>query len=76
MKKIFSLLLCVISLTMFMPLASEASSVTPVKVSSQSDISPMAEEAEWFFRYTEDGTLQKRLWSITYQKWLTDWIDV
>lgn len=24
----------------------------------------------------QNGKLQKRLWSITYQVWLTDWIDV
>ena len=31
-----------------------------------------AEETEWVYRVV-DGKLQKRLWSITYEKWLTDW---
>ncbi|WP_156778670.1 hypothetical protein [Clostridium formicaceticum] len=31
-----------------------------------------AEETEWRYRVV-DGRLQKRLWSITYNKWLTDW---
>lgn len=31
-----------------------------------------AEETEWKYRVV-DGKLQKRLWSITYAKWLTDW---
>lgn len=33
-----------------------------------------AEEFEWRFRYHPDnGRLQKRLWSITYGYWATDW---
>ena len=35
-------------------------------------ITPYAEETTWFYR-TVDGKLQKRLWSNTYGKWLTDW---
>ncbi len=31
-----------------------------------------AEETEWRYRVV-DGKLQKRLWSITYGVWLTDW---
>lgn len=31
-----------------------------------------AEETEWRYRVV-DGKLQKRLWSITYGEWLTDW---
>lgn len=37
-------------------------------------VAPMAEEVEWCFRKYE-GKWQKRLWSITYGRWLTDWID-
>lgn len=33
------------------------------------------EETEWYYRIA-DGLLQKRLWSITYGYWLTDWITV
>ena len=32
------------------------------------------EEFMWFFRYYE-GRKQKRLWSLTYGHWVTDWID-
>ncbi|QIB70308.1 hypothetical protein Ami103574_13850 [Aminipila butyrica] len=35
-------------------------------------ISLRAAETEWRFR-TVNGKGQKRLWSITYNKWLTDW---
>lgn len=37
---------------------------------------PRAEDAEWVFRYNEKGIFQKRLWSRTEAKWLTDWMDV
>ena len=37
-------------------------------------VTPQAEETEWAYR-VHDGVLQKRLWSNTYAKWLTDWID-
>lgn len=32
-----------------------------------------AEQVEWRYR-TYKGKKQKRLWSITYEKWLTDWL--
>lgn len=37
-------------------------------------VSIRAEQTEWHFRIY-NGKLQKRLWSITNQCWLTDWID-
>ena len=33
------------------------------------------EETVWYFRIN-DGIWQMRLWSITYERWLTDWIDI
>lgn len=38
-------------------------------------VAPMAEETEWRTRIY-NGVLQKRLWSKTENRWLTDWIDV
>ncbi|HBF65421.1 MAG TPA: hypothetical protein DDW34_06350 [Clostridium sp.] len=35
-------------------------------------IRPMAEQTEWMYRAV-DGRLQRRLWSLTYGKWLTEW---
>jgi len=35
-----------------------------------------AEETEWVYRITDDGLFQKRLWSITYGYWKTDWITI
>lgn len=37
--------------------------------------STRAEETIWYFR-TINGIRQMRLWSLTYGKWLTDWIDI
>ena len=35
-----------------------------------------AEETMWYFRITDEGWIQQRLWSITYGYWKTDWITV
>ena len=42
-------------------------------VQKNTGITTYAEETKWYYR-TVDGKLQKRLWSITYSKWLTDWM--
>jgi hypothetical protein len=34
-----------------------------------------AEEFVWFYR-TYEGRRQRRLWSLTYQRWVTEWIDI
>lgn len=39
----------------------------------ESSVQPRAEETEWYYRIN-NGYYEKRLWSITYGKWLTDWI--
>lgn len=39
-------------------------------------ITPQAEEVEWIYRQViATGKYQRRLWSITYGYWKTDWID-
>lgn len=38
-------------------------------------VTPRAEQTEWRHRIV-NGQWQKRLWSITEGKWLTDWIDM
>lgn len=32
------------------------------------------EEFKWYYR-TYNGVCQKRLWSLTYGYWVTDWVD-
>ena len=39
------------------------------------DTSTRAENTKWYFR-DNNGTYEKRLWSITEGVWLTDWIPV
>jgi len=38
-------------------------------------ITTRAEVREWRYR-TYNGVYQKRLWSVTYLKWLTEWTNV
>lgn len=37
------------------------------------DASIQAEQFKWFYR-TYHGREQKRLWSLTEERWVTDWI--
>ena len=37
---------------------------------------PRAEETKWYFRITDEGWVQQRLWSLTYGYWKTDWITI
>ena len=41
--------------------------------SSQSISNARVEQVTWKYR-TYKGKKQRRLWSITYEKWLTDWL--
>lgn len=40
--------------------------------STNGDVVIFAEQTEWRFRVV-DGRLQRRLWSLTWGKWLTEW---
>ena len=52
-----------------------AADVKEIAVANKSgDISTRAEETGWVYR-EYNGWYQKRLWSYTYGKWLTDWIN-
>ena len=74
MKKIVSLLLVFI-LVLSLSVPAFAAPDLPVgeeELSADAD-GTRAEQTVWFFR-NNNGILEKRLWSITYRKWLTDWI--
>jgi len=80
MKRIISMLLALItcltlSVTAFADVivAPDGSDIEIIAV--QSGDSTRAEETLWYFRVV-DGRVQMRLWSLTYRKWLTEWIDV
>lgn len=55
-------------------------SVLPVSASEELSSEPQiyaesrTDEAVWYTR-VYNGVRQKRLWSVTYNCWLTDWID-
>lgn len=68
--------LTLIIATLLVPTEVSAAFAEPVDpVNYQDDqIMPLWEETMWYTRI-KDGKLQKRLWSITYGRWLTDWID-
>lgn len=73
MKKIalmFITVLMMLSMTALPVAAMEC----PPDSSSPATVQPRADETEWVYR-TYNGKRQMRLWSITYQHWLTDWID-
>lgn len=55
--------------------AAEVEPVDPTPAAtSEEGITPYAEETQWFYR-EYNGKYQKRLWSLTYRRWLTEWID-
>lgn len=77
MKKICALLL-VLALCFSMSITAFADNVVSepvVEETEENAIEPRAEEVGWQYR-TYNGNLEKRLWSYTYGKWLTDWIYV
>ncbi len=77
MKKLITLLLTVLLLCSAVPLAyAEEAAEQPapaVTDSGEAGIMPLAEETKWYYT-TINGIYYKRLWSITYGKWLTEWM--
>lgn len=78
MKKGISLLLAlVVFLFTLAPLqvsAAEEPEGIAVCEEGAGEGSARSAETIWYSR-TINGVTQKRLWSITYECWLTDWID-
>jgi hypothetical protein len=56
-------------------LASESQTVDNGVVLIEGEEPTRPEQFMWFYR-TYEGRRQKRLWSITYGYWVTDWIDI
>lgn len=70
--RIFALLLTVLLLlSCVVPTVLAAEPADP----QTEEASPRAEVTEWQYRIY-NGKMQKRLWSVTNQVWLTDWMDV
>ncbi|MBQ8315567.1 MAG: hypothetical protein IJX95_07495 [Lachnospiraceae bacterium] len=51
------------------------SAVTPIRMQREESASTFAIKTEWVYRF-HNGVYQKRLWSSTQNKWLTDWMNV
>ena len=75
MKKMLHIMVITILLSINVLSANAAPNAVLSYAVSQEEISPMSEETVWYTR-VNNGKLQRRLWSITYQKWLTEWEDV
>ena len=80
MKRLISLLLALLVLTSLSAAAfadayPEAEAPAVETLAQKPGDSTQAEETCWYFR-TYQGRCQMRLWSLTYGKWLTEWIDV
>ncbi|MBE6968193.1 MAG: hypothetical protein E7444_07140 [Ruminococcaceae bacterium] len=68
---IISILIC---MCLFVSAFAVQSEEPPAGVEAEnSEIQPRGEETRWYFREI-DGVKQARLWSLTYGRWLTDWI--
>lgn len=76
MKRMFcALILCMSTVLSVSAYADNSAPEVPVPAAVGSEIQPRAEETKWYNRI-HNGNIEKRLWSITYSKWLTDWIIV
>lgn len=80
MKRVLSMLLAlIVTLSVAIPAfadtfeAPDGSDVEIIAIKPGE--STRAEETTWYFRVYH-GMVQMRKWSITYGRWLTDWIDV
>lgn len=74
--RLIALALAVVMIfSLFAFTASAATDVQPTESSSVGTGSTRTEEVKWYFRIY-NGVVQRRLWSVTYGYWLTDWIDV
>lgn len=80
MKRIISLILAFLMLASISVIAladepCDTNSAEDEKIIITPGEPTRPEETIWYFR-TYNGVNQMRLWSITYRKWLTDWIDI
>ena len=73
---ILALVMCLsVSVAAFADVAAPEDEAGIVTAAAKPGDSTQAEETIWYFR-TVNGKKQMRLWSLTYGKWLTDWITI
>lgn len=76
MKKYIITAVAILLLTMSVSSVSaafEAEPISSTEATLNTKVSPCINETQWYYRYN-NGVLEKRLWSITEKRWLTDWI--
>lgn len=76
MKRIISFLLALVLCITLSATALAELTETPVEQRSEYEEQNRVEETKWYFRVLDGYIVQKRLWSITYGYWLTDWITI
>ena len=74
-KRIVTIIVLLVLLTSLLPLSVNAAALQSKETELVEEEILRAEQTEWYYRIN-NGVLEKRLWSITYQRWLTDWIPV
>jgi len=76
MKRFLATISIFLLCALFSPVAyAESIEMEAMPTSAGEEAIPYAEQLEWVYRIHE-GNIEKRLWSHTYGKWLTDWIIV
>ena len=74
-KRIITIIVLLVLLTSLLPLSVNAADLQRKETEIVEEEIQRAEQTEWYYRIN-NGVLEKRLWSITYLRWLTDWIPV
>jgi hypothetical protein len=79
MKKRLAVVVLLGMMAFGLPLTAHAQEVDTVEgtvtISASGDVEARVIQVTWYYR-TYNGKEQRRLWSITEGKWLTDWLDV
>lgn len=68
-------LVVIMTVSFFAMTVSAAADERTTESTSEGAGSTRSEEVTWYYR-NYNGHVQKRLWSHTYNRWLTDWINV
>ena len=74
-KRIVTIIVLLVLLTSLLPLSVNAAVLQSKETEIIAEEVQRAEQTEWYYRIN-NGVLEKRLWSVTYLRWLTDWIPV
>lgn len=74
-KRLISLVLAILMIFSVIAMTVYATDIGDTSDGSTAGYgSTRTEEVKWYYR-TYNGVKQMRLWSLTYARWITDWID-